>query len=214
MAAAAVLADALSDAGNAVPQTTVRKVRKTSKPLDGGDENMTVEEYLIQQFEDVENRVRAHTGEKIQMLQAEFNKMKSALLAGAGLGYQITLEAVEGPYKGATWTHTLKLPAPDGIKGKGKSKTDVVTVHVGRSKATKYTKSGISLAKDDSVSTCHAEIRLVRGKGLLLEDRGSTNGTTVDEVELIASAPVPLVDGQTICFGSETKVVIEIRPVE
>ena len=124
---------------------------------------------------------------------------------------------MEGPYTGEKWVRTLKLETPKKRRGKRKTKVDkskTVTMHIGRSKAAKYVKSGISLSRDDEVSTTHAEIRLVRGKGLFIEDRASTNGTTVDGEELPELEPVPLVDGQTIVFGSSTKVVVDIRTVE
>eukprot|EP00750_Incisomonas_marina_P009968 INCI16199.5.p1 GENE.INCI16199.5~~INCI16199.5.p1 ORF type:complete len:211 (+),score=44.48 INCI16199.5:360-992(+) len=210
------MSSALVEKSNDV-ETTVRKVRKTSK---APSDDMTVEEHLQREFEQLENKVRSHTNEKIQMIQAEFNRLKNAMLAAAGMGeqettYQVTLQAIEGPYAGTSWVRTLKLSAPG--KGRGRAKRDKsksVSIFIGRSKAAKYVKSGVSLSKDDSVSTTHAEIVLIRGKGLFLEDRGSTNGTTVDGTELVAMTPIPLVDGQKIFFGSLTQMSVDIQTVE
>ena len=75
-----------------------------------------------------------------------------------------------------------------------------------------YTRKGIFPRY--SVSTTHAEVTLRRGQGLFVEDRGSTNGTYIDGTELEPMVPVPLVDGQEISFGSDTKVKVDICTID
>lgn len=201
-----------------VPHTVVKK-RKVSKT------SVTVEEHLRQEYEEIENQVRAHTNSKIQALQEEFNKLRQQLLVASGLhakqpAYQLTLEATEGPYTGKLFTCVLRLDEETSAKKAAKSKknardkTKEVTVFIGRSRHVRYTKNGISLSKDDSVSMAHAEIKLVRGQGLFIEDRGTTNGTMLDGTELVARTPKPLVDGQEVYFGTNTRMKIDICTLE
>ncbi len=54
------------------------------------------------------------------------------------------------------------------------------------------------LPDDDEVSACHARLSLA-GKGAILEDLGSTNGTVLNGVPL--SAPHPVRDGDVVRIG-------------
>lgn len=214
------MATALSDSSNASTlNATVLKKRKVSRTSTTGDD-ITVEDHLNMEFEKLERKVMDHANEKIRLLQAEFNKLKDIMLSSVGMSdqqnaHKITLTATEGPYKGKSWSHVLRLQKVKKTRGR-KAKEDrskTVRVCIGRSKQAKYIKNGVSLAKDDCVSTTHATISLIRGKGLFLEDRGSTNGTFLDNVELEAMVPVPLLDGQKIYFGSQTCMSVDIRMI-
>lgn len=59
---------------------------------------------------------------------------------------------------------------------------------VGRSSGKKFREKGISLPKDNEVSTTHAKIELQRG-AVVLVDVGSTNGTTVDGAAIEEGKP-------------------------
>ena len=197
---------------------TVVKPRKTSK----GADDPTVEDHLIQEFEELERKVRDNTNAKLQVLQAEFLRLKGEMLKSSGVNdgdnaYEITFKAVEGPYKGQMWVRNLKLRNPTKSKrGKAKknNKSDTASFRIGRSKAVQFVKYGVSLPLDDEVSTTHAEVVLRRGRGLFIEDRASTNGTCVNGTALEAMQPVALMDGQKITFGGLTSVVVDIRSIE
>jgi len=73
------------------------------------------------------------------------------------------MEATSGPHSGITYTLTVGSTA----------------CFVGRSSGKKFREKGISLPKDNEVSTTHAKIELQRD-AVVLVDVGSTNGTTLD----------------------------------
>lgn len=211
------MSTALHESGNQALGNTVRKVRKSSKGADA--DNLTVEEHLQQEYDEIENKVRANTNEKVQMLLSEYATLKAALLAAAGIGlkepsYEVTIESLSGPHAGEKWVNVISLCEQSKKRGKKKAKKTKKSIPIGRSRHTKYTKGGVSLSKDDEVSTAHAEIILKSGQGLFLEDRGSTNGTRLDGTDIEAMTPVPIMDGQKIFFGGSTEVVVQIRTVE
>merc|ERR1719506_1748754 len=83
---------------------------------------------------------------------------------------KIVLEFTDGRYNGKTWKRTLSNKAPDFA--------------IGRSRAKKFTKRGISLSKCGDVSTHHATISMNEFGELFVEDNFSMNGTTVDGVTI------------------------------
>ena len=54
---------------------------------------------------------------------------------------------------------------------------------------------------DDSVSKRHCLFE-TKGGGVTVTDTGSTNGTTVDDVELVANQPFALKGGETLSLGN------------
>jgi hypothetical protein len=85
---------------------------------------------------------------------------------------------------------------------------------VGRSKGKKFVKNGISLHRDQEVSTTHGKFVVVEedgggggGGGLLRKryyfvDVGSTNGTVHDGVPLVPNVRLSLVDGMELKIGN------------
>ena len=81
---------------------------------------------------------------------------------------------------------------------------------VGRSGGKKFREKGISLPKDNEVSTTHAKIEL-KNDEIVLVDVGSTNGTSVDGEPIEEGKPHPLAAGNTVVFGASTFTVSEIK---
>ena len=74
----------------------------------------------------------------------------------------------------------------------------------------KFREKGISLPKDNEVSTTHAKIEL-KNDQIVLVDVGSTNGTSVDGEPIEEGKPHPLAAGNTVVFGASTFTVSEIK---
>ena len=74
----------------------------------------------------------------------------------------------------------------------------------------KFREKGISLPKDNEVSTTHAKIEL-KNDEIVLVDVGSTNGTSVDGEPIEEGKPHPLAAGNTVVFGASTFTVSEIK---
>ena len=86
-----------------------------------------------------------------------------------------------------TWKDAT-LPLRDGDNAVGRHPASAVWIHAG------------------SVSRAHARI-FATPSGMMVEDRGSRNGTFVDGVRI--TTPHLLVDGNTVTFGSEETVFRE-----
>ncbi|KAG5184557.1 SMAD/FHA domain-containing protein [Tribonema minus] len=72
---------------------------------------------------------------------------------------------------------------------------------LGRSTGKRFKESGISMSKDSSVSTTHAKITVSGGR-LYFADAGSTNGSTVNGINVgKEGAPVELSTGMVLGVG-------------
>ena len=101
--------------------------------------------------------------------------------------------STSGPHAGITYTLTVGTAA----------------CFVGRSSGKKFREKGISLSKDNEVSTTHAKIELQRDE-VVLVDVGSTNGTTLDGESIEEAKPYPLKAGSNVIFGGSAFTVHSI----
>jgi len=97
----------------------------------------------------------------------------------------ITLEIIDGPYKGKTHDLSPKLNTP---------------CMVGRSTGRKYRNGGISLSLDSEVSTTHGKFEILSGKAYYT-DTGSTNGSHIKGMPLEQNTPHLLIEGIELVIG-------------
>ena len=146
--------------------------RQRRERLAKPDENLandTVESYLMKQRDLILAEMDGLTGRLVADHHDAVSKAKEALrqecpaakpIAGPRA---VTMVATTGPHKGIAFKMTVGAAA----------------CFVGRSGGKKFREKGISLPKDNEVSTTHAKIEL-KNDEIVLVDVGSTNGTSVD----------------------------------
>lgn len=130
---------------------------------------------------------------QVESLRNEFRVVEEE----ASKKRSVVLSAVSGPHAGARFELTCVESSP---------------CFVGRSTGKRFRVNGVSLPKDDEVSTTHAKIEVKKGgETICVVDVGSTNGTTLDDVELEQGIPKPLKnDGSVLVVGS-TKFTVSCK---
>ena len=177
--------------------------RQRRERLAKPDENLandTVESYLMKQRDLILAEMDGLTGRLVADHHDAVSRAKEALrqecpaakpIAGPRA---VTMVATTGPHKGIAFKMTVGAAA----------------CFVGRSGGKKFREKGISLPKDNEVSTTHAKIEL-KNDQIVLVDVGSTNGTSVDGEPIEEGKPHPLAAGNTVVFGASTFTVSEIK---
>jgi len=79
---------------------------------------------------------------------------------------------------------------------------------IGRRSVTRAIEPEIPLDQDDAVSHRHALLLLQPDQSLALRDIGSSNGTSLNGVELQPMTDTPLKDGDQITLGHWTRIVV------
>ena len=87
------------------------------------------------------------------------------------VSFTVTFTATAGPYEGKTFTVTPRA-----------KHTKTHEVKIGRSTTKPFKTKGVSLPKDDEVSTTHAKLKVQDG-AVYYEDAGSSNGSWIDSGE-------------------------------
>jgi len=163
-------------------------------------ENHTVESYLTLKRDQLVAEMDGLTGKLVSDMHEACAKAKAELRAEftrdeASTGpWTVVLEATSGPHAGITYTLTVGSTA----------------CFIGRSSGKKFREKGISLPKDNEVSTTHAKIELQRD-AVVLVDVGSTNGTTLDGAAVEEAKPYPLKVGSVVVFGASVFAVESVR---
>mmetsp|Transcript_20351 Transcript_20351/g.26378 ORF Transcript_20351/g.26378 Transcript_20351/m.26378 type:complete len:194 (-) Transcript_20351:1511-2092(-) len=169
------------------------------------DANTTVESFLVSQRDKLVNEMETMTGSLVEELQESCDKAKANLrteFASATPAktepFNIKLEVVSGPHTGTKFDLCVDVDE---------------ACYVGRSTGKKFRTNGISLPKDSEVSTTHAKFEIQRGQVVII-DVGSTNGTTLDNVELLEHVAAPVTPAsQTLLFGSSAIRIHSLAPL-
>ncbi len=107
----------------------------------------------------------------------------------------VQIEIIKGPHTGMTYNLNPSYKKP---------------CWVGRSSSKKFRERGISLNKDDEVSTTHGKFHIYPsgsdGK-LVFTDTGSTNGTIYNNEEIEDNVPLELVDGMVLVLGNSDLLI-------
>lgn len=171
-----------------MPVTTVQKnknksLKRQHEEVTTDTEDLTVGEHLTALTKKYSAEIANHVETLVSDLRAEYHRqaaqMKEAALLQvqgiAALKFDLTMVAQtpsgsedESFYQGREWKFSL-------------SNGD--SIPIGRSKAKKYIKSGISMPEDDVVSTTHGKIDMKNGK-LFYVDLGSSNGSSLNGEEV------------------------------
>ena len=115
------------------------------------------------QFPWLTQEIQAHADSLIAELRSEYDRLAEQLRSAAAAASQgvqetrlkVSLQAktvdekgaAPSPYDGQVWTYELSA---DGTS----------SIPIGRSKAKKFTSGGVSMPKDNGVSTSHAKVSL------------------------------------------------------
>lgn len=109
------------------------------------------------------------------------------LLAASKTKMSLHLVVEAGPYKGETFI----------VKPRARRRV----ARLGRSTGSDYTRHGVSLADDPEVSTYHGKFES-SGGNVYFTDVGSTNGSILNGVELVANERMHLRNGDMLKVGA------------
>ncbi|KAJ1461114.1 hypothetical protein M885DRAFT_507705 [Pelagophyceae sp. CCMP2097] len=191
---------AVSVDADAVPEQERKRARRAISPAALAEHS--VESYLTLQRDKLVSEIDGLTAALVADLQQSCDAAKQALrdeFAQAEpqhASFILTLIATAGPHAGATFRLNVS-PSQEAL--------------IGRSSGKKFRDNGISLPKDDEVSTTHAKIVIDRGE-LALVDVGSTNGTVFDGEAALESKSYPLTIDSKMIFGESAFDVRSIEP--
>ena len=183
--------------------------------VDTGAENVeaddrTVEDYLKFRCEAMAQDIQDRADELVAEMRQDYERRAAQLrgvaaatteeVAAAQYDLKLTAGSLEGAdgesqYAGKVWTFD--------------DMADGQVVPIGRSKIKKFRETGLSLPKDDGVSTKHANIVLREGR-LLYTDLGSSNGTELNGQEVAEHTEVELKDGDLLVIG-DTQLTVSFQ---
>lgn len=180
-----------------------------------GEDGRTLEQYLMNRCQSMEQEIQDRADFLIGKLRDSYQRQAANLRAAAAA----TIDDVEASRYDLILTIT-DLPEPDAededAEDYSKSKycgeiwrfediQEGQVFPIGRSKSKKMIHQGVSLSKDDRVSTKHGNIELREGR-LLYTDLKSSNGTLLGDFSsnsecLTALKPVEIKDGSLLGIG-------------
>ena len=169
---------------------------------------MTVEQYLEQQCDEILDSVTKHSKGLISKLKQEYTvgaaavveMMKEVAPPSCVKNVCIILKCNTGPHVG----QRFRLEAPANLEGD--------SFKVGRSTGKSFKDKGLSLYKDKEVSTAHGKFEIRNGQAFFI-DTLSTNGTHLNGASIKTQEPALLKDGDVMLIGS-TEVSVKITIVD
>lgn len=166
------------------------------------NDDITVEEFLEQQCQQIIKDVQDHAKNRIADLKAEYatgRKQIENLMAQStdtSTRLCVTLKIHTGPHMG----QKFRLEVPEGKIEE--------TFKLGRSGAKSYKEKGVSLYKDKEVSTTHARMEIRNGEVFYIDTK-STNGSFINNERIEVNMPTRVRDGDTLTMGaSEISVAV------
>lgn len=165
-----------------------------SHSVRSGDD-ITVEEFLEQQCQQIIKDVQGHAKVKIADLKAEYasgrKQIEKLMVQNVDTSTRlvVNLKVKSGPHLGQKFRLEL-----DDNKMED-------TFRMGRSGAKAYKDKGVSLYKDKEVSTTHARMEIRNGMVFYI-DTESTNGSFLNGEKVEVNKPKEIRDGDNITLGA------------
>ena len=164
---------------------------------------MTVEQFLEAQCEAIIEDLKAHSAALVDRLRLEYAdgvKSITGMMASTSEERRrrlcVTLKVGTGAHLGQKFRLE---PGTD-------SGEDVFKI--GRSTGKAFKEKGVSLYKDKEISTSHAKIDIRNGQAFFIDTK-STNGSSLNGVDVEPDVPIRLKSGDVISIGgSELHVTV------
>ena len=170
-----------------VSQSTLANSTSTQKQV-------TVEQYLEEQCNNIIKDLRLHGDELIQNIRNQHMEGVSMIkklivdATPANISISVLLKCVGGPHLGQKFKLEMNEGATEDV------------FKMGRSTGRNFKEHGVSLYKDKEISTTHARIEIRNGQVFLIDNR-STNGTQLNGVDAEPQTPLLLKTGDIITMG-------------